>query len=59
MNALFLKDLSFRVRGRIQEQIEKHGNKSGGGLSYGYDVVPHYNAKHELIRGDRKINAAG
>jgi site-specific DNA recombinase len=56
MNALFLKDLAFKTRRGIQRKIEEHGNKSGGSLSYGYDVVPHYDAKGELIRGDRKVN---
>jgi DNA invertase Pin-like site-specific DNA recombinase len=56
MNALFLKDLAIKVRRGVQRKIEEHGNKSGGGLSYGYDVVPHYDEKGELIRGDRKKN---
>lgn len=38
MNALFLKDLADRTRRGLRGRIEK--GRSGGGLAYGYDVVP-------------------
>tara|TARA_R110002110_G_scaffold415701_1_gene653909 strand:+ start:1457 stop:3112 length:1656 start_codon:yes stop_codon:yes gene_type:complete len=53
MNALFLKDLADKTRRGLRGRVEK--GKSGGGKSYGYDVVR--NIKDgELERGGRKIN---
>ncbi len=54
MNALFLKDLADKTRRGLRGRIEK--GKSGGGNSYGYRVVKKFNAKGELVRGDRRIN---
>ena len=55
MNALFLKDLSEKVKRGQRGRIE-HG-KSGGGNCYGYDVVRKFDERGELVRGDRTINA--
>ncbi|NOY73603.1 MAG: recombinase family protein, partial [Gammaproteobacteria bacterium] len=38
------------LRGRVEK------GKSGGGLSYGYNVVKKFNADGEAIKGDREIN---
>ncbi|SEJ74548.1 Site-specific DNA recombinase [Sphingobium sp. AP50] len=54
MNALFLKDLADKVRRGLRGRVEL--GKSGGGNSYGYDVVRRMNATGELERGDRTIN---
>ncbi|WP_119084620.1 recombinase family protein [Altererythrobacter sp. B11] len=54
MNALFLKDLADKVRRGLRGRVEL--GKSGGGNSYGYDVVRKMNAVGELERGDRTIN---
>ena len=54
MNALFLKDLADKTRRGLRGRIE--AGKSGGGNSYGYDVVKKFNADGEAIRGERRIN---
>ena len=54
MNALFLKDLGNKVHRGLRGRIE--AGKSGGGNSYGYDVVKKYDGNGEPIRGDRAIN---
>lgn len=54
MNALFLKDLADKTRRGLRGRVE--AGKSGGGNSYGYDVVKKFNEAGEAIRGDRKIN---
>jgi site-specific DNA recombinase len=56
MNALFLKDLADKVRRGLRGRVED--GKSGGGNSYGYDVVKSLDAKGEPIRGTRTINEA-
>jgi len=56
MNALFLKDLADKVRRGLRGRVED--GKSGGGNSYGYDVVKSLDSKGEPIRGDRTINQA-
>jgi site-specific DNA recombinase len=56
MNALFLKDLAAKTHRGIRGRVEK--GKSGGGLSYGYDVVKYINAEGEPIRGERTVNEA-
>jgi site-specific DNA recombinase len=56
MNALFLKDLADKVRRGLRGRVED--GKSGGGNSYGYDVVKSLNVKGEPIRGVRTINQA-
>lgn len=54
MNALFLKDLADKTRRGLRGRVE--AGKSGGGKSYGYDVVKRFDAEGEAIRGDRLIN---
>jgi site-specific DNA recombinase len=54
MNALFLKDLADKTRRGLRGRVEV--GKSGGGNSYGYDVVRQFDATGEPIRGDRSIN---
>src|SRR5690348_17846733 len=56
MNALFLKDLADKTRRGLRGRVEF--GKSGGGNSYGYDVVKQFQANGEQIRGDRVINPA-
>ena len=52
MNALYLKDLADKTRRGLRGRIE--AGRSGGGNSYGYDVVP----GDETDRGKRVINAS-
>ncbi|NQW11717.1 MAG: recombinase family protein [Alphaproteobacteria bacterium] len=54
MNALFLKDLADKTRRGLRGRVE--AGKSGGGNSYGYDVVKKFTADGEPIRGERIIN---
>ena len=54
MNALFLKDLADKTRRGLRGRVE--AGKSGGGNSYGYDVVRTIDANGEPVRGERKIN---
>jgi DNA invertase Pin-like site-specific DNA recombinase len=54
MNALFLKDLADKTRRGLRGRVAL--GKSGGGNSYGYDVVKRFQADGEPIRGDRAIN---
>jgi site-specific DNA recombinase len=56
MNALFLKDLADKTRRELRGRVEL--GKSGGGNSYGSDVVKRFQADGEPIRGDGTINAA-
>jgi len=56
MNALFLKDLADKTRRGLRGRVEL--GKSGGGNSYGYDVVKQFQTNGEPIRGDRDINPA-
>ena len=56
MNALFLKDLADKTRRGLRGRVE-HG-KSGGGIAYGYDVVKHFDANGEALKGERAINEA-
>ena len=56
MNALFLKDLADKTRRGQRGRVE--AGKSGGGNSYGYDVVKKFDGNGEPIRGDRIINEA-
>ena len=55
MGALFLKDLADKTRRGLRGRIE--AGKSGGGNSFGYDVVRRLDAEGLPIRGERKINA--
>ncbi len=54
MNAMFLKDLADKTRRGLRGRIEK--GKSGGGITYGYDVVKKLDANGEPICGERTIN---
>jgi site-specific DNA recombinase len=54
MNALFLKDLADKTRRGLRGRIE--AGKSGGGNSYGYDVVRKFAADGTALRGGRSIN---
>ena len=54
MGALYLKDLADKTRRGLRGRIE--AGKSGGGNSYGYDVVTKFTAAGEPERGDRRIN---
>ncbi len=54
MNAMFLKDLADKTRRGLRGRVE--AGKSGGGKSFGYDVVQRFNEAGEAVRGDRKIN---
>jgi DNA invertase Pin-like site-specific DNA recombinase len=54
MNALFLKDLADKTRRGLRGRVE--AGKSGGGNSYGYDVVKSLAADGALVRGDRRIS---
>lgn len=55
MGALYLKDLADKTRRGLRGRIE--AGKSGGGLTYGYEVVKRFTEAGEPIRGDRTINA--
>ena len=51
MNAIFLKDLADKTRRGLRGRVE--AGASGGGITYGYDVVPSLER-----RGERQINEA-
>jgi site-specific DNA recombinase len=53
---MFLKDLAQKTRRGLEGRVRQ--GKSGGGLSYGYDVVRKFDAAGEAVRGERRINAA-
>ena len=55
MGALYLKDLADKTRRGLRGRVE--AGKSGGGNSYGYDVVVKFTAAGEPERGERRINA--
>ena len=50
MNALYLKHLALKTRRGLEGRVRQ--GRSGGGLCYGYDVVPGDE------RGERKVNPA-
>ncbi len=54
MNSMFLKDLADKTRRGLHGRIEK--GKSGGGVTYGYDIANYLGPDGELVRGERKIN---
>ncbi len=56
MNALFLKDLAAKTRRGLRGRIE--AGKSGGGVTYGYEVVSRLDINGDLLRGERAINPA-
>lgn len=54
MNARFLKDLAAKTHRGMRGRVE--AGKSGGGNSYGYNVLKRTDATGEPIRGEREIN---
>ncbi len=54
MNALFLKDLADKTRRGLRGRIE--AGRSGGGISYGYEVVREIDGAGDPVRGKRRIN---
>src|SRR5271163_1468290 len=56
MNALFLKDLAAKTHRGLEGRVRE--GRSGGGLSYGYDVVREQDLHGEPIPGGRTINQA-
>ncbi len=54
MGALYLKDLADKTRRGLRGRVE--AGKSGGGNSYGFDVVKNFSEAGEPERGERKIN---
>lgn len=56
MSALYLKDLADKTRRGLRGRVE--AGLSGGGNSYGYDVVTKFTAGGEPDRGERRINEA-
>ncbi len=54
MGALYLKDLADKTRRGLRGRVE--AGKSGGGNSFGYDVVKSFSEAGEPERGERKIN---
>ena len=56
MNALFLKDLADKTRRGLRGRVE--AGKSGGGNSYGYEVVKTLGSDGTPLRGERRISAA-
>lgn len=54
MSALFLKDLADKTRRGLRGRVE--AGKSGGGNSYGYDVVRKINSDGTFTTGERTIN---
>jgi site-specific DNA recombinase len=56
MNALFLKALADKTRRGLRGRVE--AGKSGGGLTYGYDVVRTTRSDGTIEVGSRRVNAA-
>ncbi|GAB3377632.1 recombinase family protein [Azotobacter armeniacus] len=56
MGALYLKDLADKTRRVLRGRVKD--GKSGGGNSYGYDVVKKTDGNGEPVRGERRINEA-
>ncbi len=56
MNALFLKDLAAKTHRGLRGRVE--AGKSGGGLTFGYDVVSRLDSTGERVRGERVVNDA-
>jgi site-specific DNA recombinase len=54
MNQMFLKDLADKTRRGLRGRVES--GKSGGGITYGYDVVKRIDGTGEYARGERAIN---
>ncbi len=56
MNALFLKDLGHKTHRGLRGRIE--AGRSGGGISYGYEVVTELGPDGKPINGARRIHAS-
>ena len=56
MNALALTDLANKTRRGLRGRVE--AGRSGGGLTYGYDVVGNRRDDGTVEAGDRRINEA-
>lgn len=56
MNQLFLKDLADKTRRGLRGRVEL--GRSGGGNSYGYNVVRRLGPDGQPVTGERVINAA-
>ncbi len=56
MNQLFLKDLADKTRRGLRGRVE--AGRSGGGNSYGYDVVRRLGDDGNLVTGERAIAPA-
>ena len=54
MNAVFLDDLKLKVKRGLRGRVES--GRSGGGNSYGYDVLRNIDSRGEIVRGERAIN---
>lgn len=54
MGALYLKDLADKTRRGLRGRVE--AGRSGGGNSYGYDVVKKFTEAGDPERGERRIN---
>ena len=54
MNAIFLKDLADKTRRGLRGRVE--AGKSGGGITYGYDVLRKLDERGEPVNGERTIN---
>lgn len=56
MNQLFLKDLAAKTRRGLRGRVE--AGRSGGGNSYGYDVIRRLGPDGLPVTGERSINEA-
>ena len=56
MSALYLKQLAEKTRRGLRGRVEQ--GRSGGGKSYGYDVVSDPNASDADQTGVRQVNEA-
>ena len=54
MNALYLKDLADKTRRGLRGRVEQ--GKSGGGRTFGYDVIKSFSPDGDKITGERTIN---
>ena len=54
MNQLILKDLADKTRRGLRRRVE--AGRSGGGNSYGYDVIRRLGADGLPVTGERRIN---
>ncbi len=54
MNSMFLEELRNKTRRGIRGRVEK--GKSGGGKTYGYDIIKEVDEKGEYKTGERAVN---